>query len=260
MMTELNRELLEENLEEKYGIFLYYKLENLKEINLDGYGSKNKIKKFDCITFKGLDKLEVLYLGWNEITEIDGNLFSDLSNLKRLYIHSNKLKRIDSITFKGLSKLEILWLNHNELTEIDENLFSDLSNLKVLFLNHNKLARIDSISFKGLKNLKKLWLSDNEITEIGGNAFSNLSNLIELRLFNNKLKNIDSITFKELIHLDALLENHKPFFIFDKKHGLLNHELIEIIAKLESLSINFNDINYINVTEINLNFFENLKP
>ena len=81
---------------------------------------------------------------YNEL-EINGNLFSDLSNLQELYLNDNKLKRIDSVTFKGLTKLEI--------EEIDGKLFSDLSSLKEIYLYNNPLKRIDSVTLKGLRKL-----------------------------------------------------------------------------------------------------------
>ena len=110
-----------------------------------------------------MTELEILKLSFNKITEIDGYLFSHLSNLKHLDLDNNKLNLIDCNTFKGLVKLEGLYLNNNEITQIDGSLFSALQNLKAFRLDFSKLNRIDSITFKHLSNLNDLFINDAKI-------------------------------------------------------------------------------------------------
>ena len=81
-MVELNREFLVE----KYG---KDKLFNETIIDI----SNNHIRKIDSNTFKGLTKLERLWLSDNEIVEMDVKSFESLSKLKGLYLENNKLKR-----------------------------------------------------------------------------------------------------------------------------------------------------------------------
>ena len=150
MTTKLNRE----DLIKKYG---KDKLINLTEIQI----SLTQIRNIDFNAFKGLTKLEILFLFFNEIEEIDVRLFESLSNLKLLDLSNNKLKRIDSNTFKGLTKLDRLDLKNNELEEIDVRLFESLSNLKCLTLSNNKLKEIDRKCFEPLKSIEVIEIYEN---------------------------------------------------------------------------------------------------
>ncbi len=73
---------------------------------------------------KGFNNLNAMYLGHNNLIEIDRNLFKDLENL---------------------SILDLCW---NQLTNLNKNVFNGLKNLKHLFLHGNKLKEIDKTSFK----------------------------------------------------------------------------------------------------------------
>ena len=102
----------------------------------------NKLEKIDSDSFKGLENLERLYLGYNEITEIE-NSFECLSSLVDLALNNNRMKRICSNMFKGLCKLEVLNLNGNEM-EIDSDAFSGLSNLRDVYFKE-KLTDFKSL-------------------------------------------------------------------------------------------------------------------
>ena len=94
---------------------MFSDLLNLQELSL----CFNKLTKIDSLTFKGLDKLESLGLGENQITVIDLNFFSHILKLKCLLLYGNKMKKLDSITFKGMINLEKLRLDSNEIKEIE---------------------------------------------------------------------------------------------------------------------------------------------
>lgn len=84
----------------------------------------------------------------NEIKEIDGELFSYLSNLNLLWLENNKQIMINSITFKELTKLysllenefeyfERLSININDKTEIDLNLVEKFKKFKNISISIN---------------------------------------------------------------------------------------------------------------------------
>ena len=117
-MVELNREFL---------IKEYGSEDNLLELTRANLGQKeitkigpnsflnNNLKRIDANTFKGLDKLEGLFMNHIEIEEIDSRLFESLSNLKVLDLgNNNKIKRINANSFKGLTKLERIELWNNQ--------------------------------------------------------------------------------------------------------------------------------------------------
>ena len=103
-MVEINREYLIK----EYGID---ELVNRLTIDLSG----RKIKKIDPNTFKGLTKLDAIFLNHNEIEEIDRNTFDGLPNLTYLNLYSNKLNKIDRKCFEPLKSIEVIELAYNNL-------------------------------------------------------------------------------------------------------------------------------------------------
>jgi hypothetical protein len=79
--------------------------------SLDGIG------EFDWTTTPTLQ----LDLEGNQISSIESDAFSGLTNLNRLFLGNNRLSSIDSGVFNGLTNLEYLWLAgpDNALTELN---------------------------------------------------------------------------------------------------------------------------------------------
>ena len=230
-MVELNREYLvkkfgsEDRLQQALHIDLYFMYEKINKISLN--------------SFIGLIEAKRLLLEYNEIEELNGNVFEGLSNLTLLSLDENKLSRIDSLAFEGLLHLEHLILHRNRITEINESLFKRLSRLKLLKLSENKLKSIDSNDFKGLVNLETLHLNNNQIESIESGSFADLSNLKELTLENNKLKHIESNTFKCLTNLKTLRLNNNRL-------ETIEADLFKSLSNLEVLFLDRNKLKNIN--------------
>lgn len=109
---------------------------------------------------EGLQNLENLYLGNNQITDIAERSFDDLTNLKLLYLNSNQLKKLSESTFSKLTNLERLWLNENHLTQLHLTLSSENQNLNRVYLQNNKLTVIAEEIFQ-LNNLEVVDLRGN---------------------------------------------------------------------------------------------------
>ena len=67
-------------------------------------------------TIDELENLELLYLGWRQITELPDSL-CDLKNLSRLYLDYNRISKIPH-TIGKLSNLRVLCLTGNQIREI----------------------------------------------------------------------------------------------------------------------------------------------
>jgi Leucine-rich repeat (LRR) protein len=78
--------------------------------------SEKNIDHIDINTFKGYNKLEILYLDNNELSKLEDGLFIHISNLKELWLESNNIISIDKNTFNGLNKLEKVCLNANPIS------------------------------------------------------------------------------------------------------------------------------------------------
>ena len=124
-------------------------LEKVKELNLKRIILGMKVPK----GLEKLTKLERLYLGPNQLTNVKG--LEKLTKLRDLYLYHNQLTSVKDL--KKLTKLERLYLQYNQLTEV-----------------------------QGLENLTQLWrlnLSNNKLTNVKG--LEKLMQLKELALFGN---------------------------------------------------------------------------
>ena len=117
-------------------LFIYLNIlfssKNCKEINqtvlFNEYGysfdselidlKSKSIDVIDLSTFKGLNKLEVLYLDDNSITSLVNGLFKDLVNLKEIWLEDNSLISINKNIFVGLNNLELVCFKNNPIATL----------------------------------------------------------------------------------------------------------------------------------------------
>ncbi len=127
-------------------------LTEIRELSLVGDGLTNA----DVSIISNLSKLEVLNLGWNEITDIEP--LGKLDSLSSLGIWGNKIESIEAVkTLEGLIYLDF---SDNLVTDIES--VKNLSNLQQLWMYHNQINDISCVS--ELNNLNVLMLKDNPIT------------------------------------------------------------------------------------------------
>ncbi|XP_043563821.1 extracellular matrix protein 2 [Chiloscyllium plagiosum] len=187
---------------------------NLKLIDL----SRNKIlsSNIDPTAFKGLKKLERLYMDQNLLIYIPPQLPRKLVELK---VNDNLLQRLDEEALQGLSKLVNLELEGNKLSEsnVQPLVFRPLKRLAYLRLGNNKFRTLP----QGLPtSIEELYLEDNEIEEISEVSLNKTTNLNVMVLRNNKLdetriapfawiklKNLEylDLSHNKIIHVPSLL-------------------------------------------------------
>lgn len=90
----------------------------------------------------GGNKLDILDLSRNRLSDWEDNLFDDFINLRVLKLDYNPIESLRSGQFNGLGNLLILRLDYCELTSLDFNNFSQLPNLRNLHLAYNRIATI----------------------------------------------------------------------------------------------------------------------
>ncbi|XP_048403277.2 extracellular matrix protein 2 isoform X2 [Stegostoma tigrinum] len=154
---------------------------NLKLIDL----SRNKIlsSNIDPAAFRGLKKLERLYMDQNLLVQIPPQLPRKLVELK---VNDNLLQRLDEEAFQGLNKIVNLELEGNKLSEsnVQPLVFRPLKRLTYLRLGKNKFRTLP----QGLPpSIEELYLEDNEIEEISEVSLNRTTNLNVMVLRNNKL-------------------------------------------------------------------------
>ncbi|XP_066429529.1 toll-like receptor 3 isoform X2 [Eleutherodactylus coqui] len=182
--------------------------------------TKTDITKVESRAFYGLEHLEVLDLGINQIDQdLTGKEFEGLHSIRQIYLSYNKHLNLASNSFCNITTLEklnlrktaltlgsnspfnclinliYLDLGNNNIANLEEDIFSGLHKLRILSLQHNNLARLwkkanpggPVLFLKGLQNLEILDLFSNGFDEIPAEAFKGLSNLTILNLGENNV-------------------------------------------------------------------------
>uniref|UniRef100_T1KM82 G-protein coupled receptors family 1 profile domain-containing protein n=1 Tax=Tetranychus urticae TaxID=32264 RepID=T1KM82_TETUR len=166
----------------------------LKRLYLIG----NEINHIDQDAFQKLINLKFLELHTNRLENIDAaQLFKGLTKLETLYLEFNQLKSVGKFPHLDSD------LSNNQLTEI-QDIFRNLVSLKVLNLSSNKLKRLPADAFHYNKRLIHLEVALNSIESIDVTAFHNLRDLRKLNLSYNPLTTLPRHVFKESNALQSL--------------------------------------------------------
>ena len=139
----------------------------------------------DLNIFKGLQKLKVLTMAYNQLDTLPSGLFHNTVSLELLSLSRNGLMDLPNDILKGLINLNFLSVSNNQLTHLSINVFNGLTNLFYLSLANNTLTQLDYDVFKDIINLAVLDLSDNRLNAIPN--IEHLSYLQILDLTNNTL-------------------------------------------------------------------------
>ena len=115
--------------------------------------------------FNGLPRLADLDIHKNALTTLPSGLFSELSNLSKLYVFDNdKLTTAEAGAFDGLDSLVGLLLADNDLTVLDAGVLRGLSNLSWLDANRNRISDVSGLS--ALTNLRRVYLAVNLVADV----------------------------------------------------------------------------------------------
>ena len=153
--------------------------------------SYNQISELQNNVFDRLVNLEHLNLGWNELTNIPKGLFDNLIDLKWMSLENNKIEfqeDSDPNIFIGLRKLTFLHLDNNQISIFPEGLFKHLICLKFLNMHRNQISIIPDGIFKNLVSLEELGLEDNHIMSLPKEFFKDLVSLESLKLDGNEIE------------------------------------------------------------------------
>ncbi|KAM0680850.1 hypothetical protein GINT2_001124 [Glugoides intestinalis] len=181
-------------------------MKNMKRLAITGI---KELEKIPDLLFDDLTNLESLRIEYNNIKELQPNIFNNLQKLDFLGFYNNKTTELPSCVFDGLVNLKSLWLENNNIKELQPNIFNNLQKLESLGLADNKLTELPSCVFDGLVNLKSLSLRRNNIKELQPDLFNNLQKLELLDLSKNKLTELPSCVFDGHVNLIKLwLENN----------------------------------------------------
>ena len=147
---------------------------------------------------------------------MSGNMLDDLSGLQRC------------------KELRVLDLSVNAITAMGDALSPD-NEIRTLNLSHNYIKKVEKL-FKTLPNTERLDLSGNLINQIPASV-GEMEELVELKLEDNVIEHLDDALFG--LGLETLdLSSNKLYWI-----------RLEGLKELESITLDFNPIKHIEVSE-----------
>ncbi|XP_047997024.1 chaoptin-like [Leguminivora glycinivorella] len=229
------------------GIFV--NVTSLEELDL----SNNSISKLNNNTFSSLSGLKVLKLANNKIIDLDGALNS-LKFLKHLYLGGNQIQNIDMQSLKMVDDLETFDVSGNNLENIASDMlarhwhYSDINSKCRIILSNNNLVSLPNATSETLirrleeeKNNRslnhiqtKLDLSKNYITNIEFYAFRYILYLTSLDLSQNRLTDF-------VVHAEDL-KHVKWLNLSNNYIRNLNYESFLLMDHIENLDLSFNQL------------------
>ncbi|CAB4012748.1 leucine-rich repeat-containing 9-like [Paramuricea clavata] len=131
-----------------------------------------------------LEKLEVLHLGYNGISNLKALQLSRIPNIKGLFLQGNEISKVEGI--QGLQELRELVLDQNKIKTLSEMSFIGQRRLQELHMEDNRLR--DLSNFQPLLNLQRLYLGMNKIQELSElHKLERMTNLFEISLISNPI-------------------------------------------------------------------------
>ena len=131
-----------------------------------------------------LERLEVLHLGYNGISNLKALQLSRIPNIKALFLQGNEISKVEGI--QGLQELRELVLDQNKIKTLSETSFIGQRRLQELHIEDNRLR--DLSNFEPLFNLQRLYLGMNKIQEVSElQKLERMTNLFEISLISNPI-------------------------------------------------------------------------
>ncbi|XP_038053348.1 uncharacterized protein LOC119725831 isoform X2 [Patiria miniata] len=159
-----------------------------------------------------------LHLESNQISDIRGKMFGDLSTIQDLFLENNKISSLYGDTFDGATittislynnvlatypakalssqNLDKVLLNDNQIGTIPANAFEGQTSMEILNLENNRLTEIPTGILAPLTSLRSLDFSNNEISHWP--MMPSLPNLRQLDLSNNEIETVGQNAFHAL--------------------------------------------------------------
>jgi Leucine-rich repeat (LRR) protein len=163
-----------------------------------------------CITkksFRGLERLVVLNLAGNKLSQIKRAMFEDLGNLQSLDISDNSIEVIPAEAFRRLSNLYSLQLSQNKIGSLNLGSLGGMQRLTSLDLQNNSIVNIHKGAFRNLTFLQDLNLFKNHLLDIP-EAVQSLSALKTIDLGRNRISSIANSSLAGLSSLIGLKMDH----------------------------------------------------
>lgn len=141
--------------------------------------------KFIPTNLESIFNLKALTMHATNLFEIKSSDFHGMQELEHLYLGKNELTSISSNVFSTLPKLRYINLYTNKLEELPHGLFDNNINLEEIHLDYNKIKYIPARIFDYIKKLNRVYLSSNICIDksFNGGSINQFKNDIEASCF-----------------------------------------------------------------------------
>ena len=172
-----------------------------------------QLSDIDDGTFSGMVHImdygqNVLDLSGNQLISLRAGIFKGIEKINELYLQKNRIQVIEKNSFANLTKVLIIDLSFNEINYLDHHIFNANVELQELKLSGNLLRNVPSLILPS-HSFRSLDLDRNEFEELWITAVS----MEYLNLSRNRLKVFDdfdngvSISNRNLKDIDLSLND-----------------------------------------------------
>ena len=204
------------------------------------------------------EECDELTLSGLELSSIPTQIFKHLASLDltEIYLDYNNLTELPGELCEHCQGLQTISLVGNQLAELP-NSVSQLDSLRQLFVNENQLASLPD-SFGDLKSLVELNIVGNQISALP-ETFGQLENLVEVNADENKLSMLAN-SFGNLVKLEILeLENNALSSLPENFGRLRSLRVLNLSGnKLLTLPESFSDLPRVEDLVLSSNSIETL--
>ncbi|KAL0869584.1 hypothetical protein ABMA27_005846 [Loxostege sticticalis] len=232
----------------------------LQKLYLDNNNIKHIISNDEGGPFFHLNRLEVLDLSQNSLTDIDIFSFENYPNkMKKLSLAYNAIDKILGDVFGELTSLVELDLSHNLISDLTEEPFSNMTKLEVLKLNDNRIKNLNG-AVNNLQNLKHLFLKGNHIQNIDDQSLKIIYDLETFDISWNQLDSLTSVVFSR--HWNHFASNSVCKIKLSGNHitSVPNATSKEILERFtRSIRKNFNPVDVLTELDLSKNEISNIE-
>ena len=200
--------------------------------------TSNGIKRLNAenFAFNSVDRLDSLYLEFNELTFLDRNFLSHLKRITSLSLANNLIKCLEYTALDELNQLEDIDLSNNFIESIGSESFARNAQLKSINLNNNSIRFIHANAFGHLKYLTSFKIGQNNLSLFDMSLLlgNNLAKLIDLDVSFNRIAVPTNLT------LDSIVDLHMARVSFEENSNrFLSQFLGTSVKKLDMSNNNF---------------------
>lgn len=234
-------------------------LSSLVSLNI----SNNLISRTEAASFQPFaSSLEELDMSHNQVTKLERNVFKGMKKLRILDLSFNNFSTFDRSDFVELLGLQVIRLaGLSRLKKLPQSIFARNSQLHTIDLSFDSFEEVDPYVTRGVRFLRKFLASGNKISLIAKRAFSTNTRLRAIELSRNSLTSVPADTFSGLQYLEWLDLSFNSIQTLDpgsfqsiSRIGInLSHNKLNFIPRsafVDVANIYFLDLSYNNLTRI----------